>query len=171
KNNTDKLKMAFYQEIEHILGYLTTYLDAVVDAFQKGQIDLNKETLRRNMDIKLDVLQALEIELLKLQKPFSPDQRILLHNLSYSLNLTFSLEDKRLSEVERFVYLVNENISIDIMKKLGDIIFSLRKLIDEKEDFTFDSIKDLSSKDKLIQALEFTELDENGKVFIKKVVK
>lgn len=170
KNNTDKIKIAFYQETEHILSYLTTYLDAVADAFKKGSIDLHKETLRRPMDIKLDVLQALEIELLKHQKPFTLDQRRLLHNLSYSLNSTYSLEEERLAEVDKLVYSVDSRISIDIMKRLGDIIVSLRKLIDEKEDFSFDSMEKLTRKEKLIQALEFTDLDEKGKEFIESVV-
>lgn len=137
-HNLKIIKNAYYGEVEHILGYLTSYLKGVVIEHNKLKINLNNgDSLYGPRDINFNVLHSLELELIKQQEVLSPDQRMLVHNLESTVKSIFADDSKRLKEHDNLVYSIQTGASLDIMLSLVNVIHTLNAFLEFKDSYRF----------------------------------
>ncbi|MEO9494960.1 MAG: hypothetical protein ABJG42_10805 [Vibrio splendidus] len=168
-SNIDKLKDAYYAEIEHILTYLLGYLSGVAQDYRKYLIDISKnDSFCGPMEINFNTLQALEIELIKQRTVLTREQRKISHNLPVIVNSIFKEDEHRVVKQNDQFYRVQGGVSLDIMNRLTLLIYTLNRCVTDQDSYQFSLDENNLTLAKLQTVFDLTSLDQSRSVYERK---
>lgn len=155
KDNIKKLKLSFYEETEHIQGYLCEYLETIVREHKVRRFDLKVTgtEIHGAPIIDFSVIKFLHLELIKANEIPSKNHRILLNNLENNIVTILRENDVRFTEYPDSVFMINLHKSKYIMNRLCDSIWHINNLLNQKDRFNFPDGED---KEKVITAFKLS---------------
>tara|TARA_Y100001960_G_scaffold45720_1_gene45929 strand:+ start:228 stop:896 length:669 start_codon:yes stop_codon:yes gene_type:complete len=163
-HNVNKIREAYYSEIEHVSDYLISYLEGVARDHCKFIIKTDKnDTYCGPIDIDFSVLKALEIELIKNKVTLTKEQRKVSHNIPVIVNSIFGYDEQRIAKVDDYTYRSQYKISVYIMERLILLISSLNRYTSLKENYQTEPSNGELTVYKIKQVLNLTRLSSEDK--------
>ncbi|MFA0689360.1 hypothetical protein [Vibrio splendidus] len=164
-----KVKDAYYDEIEHISTYLIGYLEGVAEDYCKYTINLNNnDGYCGPSKVDFNVLNALEIELIKNRAVFSKDQRHITHNLPSIMQSIFDQDKRRVVQHSESIYRIQKGVSLDIMHRLIQLIFTLKQFVELKDSYHLSNDKSFTNDSKRQTAFNLTKIESDIKQRVNK---
>ncbi|WP_417536360.1 hypothetical protein [Methylophaga sp.] len=158
------LRRAMYEEANHVLFYVISYFEAVLEESEKGIIDLGAgDSLYGPQYIDFSIFHEIVKASITSKRPPNRAQRQLTHNIEKNILSTFEIDKNRYHDsTGAGRYHIKREESLHIASRLCSTIFHLGQFVDLKDKFDFDAPSNEIVVDYVLKKSSLRGVNENS---------
>lgn len=163
------LRRAMYEEANHVLYYVISYFEIVLEEYNKKVINLMKgDTLGAPQTVNFSIFHEIVKASITSKRPPNRAQRQLTHNIEANIESIFNLDKSRYHDTTGGGnYHIKQEESFHIASRLCSTIFHLSQFVDKKDKFEFDTHSNEKVVDYVLDKVSLNGVSEDKQSIIR----